>query len=254
MTQKINLSLACYPSLEFHEAMARATRDQPSEALFGPLCLDQVQLCPQNRGVLNNDYIDMLRCLYPNTRFRLHANVRVLPTKQMTDWSAWDARSPYWQALAAASQRLQAPAYTAHAGRRCEASLTDVIASAKQAADMFDCPVGVEGHYPTSTNIFLVSTWAEYRTLFESGVPYVVDLSHLHIVAEQSGIRDFTLIQEMLSCERCLEVHVSDNDGIHDQHKLLNEEPWWWHLMPYAHANTTIFSEGTQNRIATGII
>lgn len=243
---RINISLAAYPGCDFLQAMQRATAEAPSEPLLGALSLKETQLCPQNRGVLTLDFAQGLRATYPGTRFRLHANVRVLPTRQIADWSSWDSQSPYWKALAETSQTLQAPAYTAHAGRRSEADLATVLDSARRAQDVFGCPVGIEGHYPTRSDVFLVSNWDEYRTLFESGVPYAVDLSHLHIVAEQSGRYESTLIQEMLASDRCLEVHLSSNDGTKDQHQPLSQEPWWWPLLAYIHDDAIIFSEGVQ--------
>jgi hypothetical protein len=246
LTGRINLSLAAYPGCDFLEAMQRAVSEKPSEPLLGALALDHTQLCPQNRGVLTPDFARGLREVFPGTRFRLHANVRVLPTRQIADWSSWDAQSPYWRALAATSRLLDAPAYTAHAGRRSEADLATVLESARRAQDVFGCPVGIEGHYPTRSDVFLVSTWEEYRTLFESDVPYAVDLSHLHIVAEQSGRYETTLVQEMLASDRCLEVHLSGNDGTKDQHQPLTEAPWWWPLLAHIHEDAVMFSEGVQ--------
>lgn len=243
---RINISLAAYPGCDFFEAMQRAVSEAPAEPLLGSLAVTETQLCPQNRGVLTPEFAKGLREVFPGTRFRLHANVRVLPSRQIADWSSWDAQSPYWKALAATSQVLQAPAYTAHAGRRSEADLATVLESARRAQDVFGCPVGIEGHYPTRSDVFLVSSWEEYRTLFESGVPYAVDLSHLHIVAEQSGRYESTLVQEMLANERCIEVHLSSNDGTKDQHQLLTQEPWWWPLLAYINDDAVIFSEGVQ--------
>lgn len=243
---RVNLSLAAYPGLSFYDAMEKASKESPEEPLLGKLLLEDTQLCPQNREILTPEYVDMLMALFPATRFRLHANVRVLPSRMILDWSSYGQPQEYWDALASISRQLKAPAYTAHAGRRAEATLPDIIEAARRAEDLFDCPVGIEGHYPTPNDVFLVSNWAEYRTLFESGVNYVVDLSHLHIVAEQSGRRELTLVQEMLACERCIEVHVSANDGTKDQHRTLAREPWWWTLTQYIHPKATIFSEGVQ--------
>ena len=243
---RVNISLAAYPGLAFHEAMDRALRDAPEEPVLGKLQVQDTQLCPQNRGILTPEYADLLLNLYPGTRFRLHANVRVQPSRKILDWSSYGQDLDYWNALANMSRLLHAKAYTAHAGRRSEASLDDILEFAKRAEDLFDCPVGIEGHYPTPNDVFLISHWEEYQKLFESGVNYVVDLSHLHIVAEQSGRRESTLVQEMLACERCIEVHVSGNDGTKDQHRTLSSEPWWWPLMEYIHPAATLFSEGIQ--------
>jgi hypothetical protein len=246
LTGRVNISLAAYPGLAFHEAMERVCSEAPEEPVLGALQVNDTQLCPQNRGVLTPEYADVLLNLYPNTRFRLHANVRVLPSRQILDWSSYGQAKEYWNTLAGISKQLNANAYTAHAGRRSEASLAEIIESARRAEDLFDCPVGIEGHYPTPNDVFLVSTWDEYRTLFESGVNYAVDLSHLNIVAEQSGHRESTLVQEMLACECCIEVHVSSNDGTKDQHRTLDRQPWWWALTKHINPAAVIFSEGVQ--------
>jgi hypothetical protein len=243
---RINLSLAAYPGLSFHEAMERARAEFPEEPLLGALQVNDVQLCPQNRGVLTPEYADLLLNVYPETRFRLHANVRVLPSRQILDWSSYGQNQPYWDALANMSRHLRANAYTAHAGRRSEASLAEILEYARRAEDIFDCPVGIEGHYPSPNDVFLISSWEEYRTLFESGVKYAVDLSHLNIVAQQSHRYESTLVQEMLACERCIEVHLSGNDGTKDQHRTLNAEPWWWALTAHIHPAAVVFSEGVQ--------
>ncbi|MDR2032821.1 MAG: hypothetical protein LBP86_11370 [Azoarcus sp.] len=87
-------------------------------------------------------------------------------------------------------------------------------------------------------------TWAEYRALFESGVPYALDLSHLNILATWSGRRETALVAEMLACERCLEIHVSDNDGHGDGHLVCEAPPWWFDLLDGCHGGAVIFAEG----------
>ena len=246
LSGRVNVSLAAYPGLTFHGAMERAVTRMPEEPALGKLKVEETQLCPQNRGILTREYADGLRSLYPQTRFRLHANVRVLPSRQILDWSAYGQNPTYWAALADMSKHLGAPAYTAHAGRRSEASLTQILEFARHAEELFCCPVGIEGHYPTPNDVFLISNWGEYRTLFDSGVNYALDLSHLNIVAQQSQRFETTLVQEMLACDRCIEVHVSGNDGTKDQHRALSTHPWWWPLTQYIHPDAVIFSEGVQ--------
>lgn len=243
---RVQISLAAYPGQEFHAAASAALRSTPSEPLLGALGFSETQLCPQNRGILTVDYAQGLREMFPAVRFRLHANVRVQETRKIRDLVDWRRDVPYFQALAEVSRCLEAPAYTAHAGRRDQGNLDDVLDAARRAQDLFECPVGVEGHYPTEGDTFLVSSWQEYRELFESGVPYVVDLSHLHIVACQSGVYDLALLRDMLACDRCLEVHLSDNDGAKDQHRVLASAPWWWAALDAVHDQATVFSEGTQ--------
>lgn len=94
-----------------------------------------------------------------------------------------------------------------------------------------------------------MSIWDEYRLLFDSGVPYALDLSHLNILAHQSGQKEATLVQEMLACERCTEVHVSDNDGSGDWHQVCESKPWWYSLLSYIHHDAVIFTEGNHRRM-----
>jgi hypothetical protein len=79
-------------------------------------------------------------------------------------------------------------------------------------------------------------------------VPYALDLSHLHILATRTGRRETTLVAEMLACERCIEVHVSDNDGQGDWHQVCAEPPWWHPLLPHIHPHAVVFSEGNHRR------
>lgn len=162
----------------------------------------------------------------------------------------------YWFAqVSHLSSLLAAPAYTAHAGRRGKASLTDVLRYTLEAEQLFGIPVGIEGHYPTKHDIWLLSTWAEYQQLLESGVHYALDLSHLHIVANASGYVELNLVRELLASPKCLEVHVSGNDGSADQHHALGLEtiPWWWSLLAEVNAEAVLFSEGRQALLSSMI-
>lgn len=244
---KAHVSLACWPGLRHDEAAQRLS-SPPVEPCFGRLSTEHVQLVPQSLGQLDDVLVDMLRQAFPDTCFRLHANVRVLPRHVMADLSGLASHAEWFARAARISQRLNAPAYTAHAGRRSQATLGEMLDNARRCADLFGCPVGVEGHYPTLQNTWLVSSWQEYQALLESGVPYALDLSHLHIVATRSGRREETLVAEMLACERCLEIHVSSNDGRSDRHDVCAEPPWWFALLPAAHPDAVIFSEGNHRR------
>jgi uncharacterized protein (UPF0276 family) len=153
--------------------------------------------------------------------------------------------------VAQLSSVLHAPAYTAHAGRRNQASVQEVLEYAQDAEQLFGIPVGIEGHYPTSGRAdhqWLFNSWAEYRVLQESNVHFALDLSHVHILATATQHIEWRLLQEMLNSPKCLEVHVSGNDGSHDQHQSLNADdpPWWSSLLTYTHADAVIFSEGKQ--------
>ena len=240
-------SLACWPGLRHEQAAQRLLTDN-SEPLLGTLSTAHVQLVPQSFGILTEAVVDSLLAAFPNSRFRLHANVRVLPTHRIADLSGYRSHADWFCQAARISRRLAAPAYSAHSGSRSEATLAEMLDNARRCADLFGCPVGVEGQYPAEGDPWLVSSWAEYRQMFESGLPYALDLSHLNILATRSGVRDDTLLLEMLACERCIEVHVSDNDGQCDWHQVCEQPAWWFPLLPHINPNAVVFSEGNHRR------
>ncbi|GAO20860.1 MULTISPECIES: hypothetical protein [Comamonadaceae] len=244
---KAHVSLACWPGMR-HEAAAALLHAPIGEPLFGPLSAEHVQLVPQSTGCLTEDRADALRMAHPRTRFRLHANVHVLADRRFADLSGFTLHADWFVQAARISRRLGAPAYTAHAGRRAQATLSMALEHARRCADLFGCPVGIEGHYPTPGDTWLVSSWSEYRAVFESGVPYALDLSHLHILATATGRHEPTFVAEMLACERCIEVHVSDNDGRGDWHQVCTVPSWWYPLLIHIQPSAVVFSEGNHRR------
>jgi hypothetical protein len=243
-------SLACWPGLGHLEA-ANAAMTGVAEPLLGPLSVEHVQIVPQSAGVFDELLAEVFRESWPGTAFRLHANVRVLGERRIADLSAFHLHPDWFRQAARVHRVLGARAYSAHAGLRAQASMHQMLDHARRCADLFDCPVAVEGQYPQSDadpHKLLVSTWAEYRTLLESGVAYAIDLSHLNILAHRSGLVETTLVQELLASERCLEVHFSDNDGTGDWHQVCESAAWWWPLVPHIHTDAVIFSEGNHHR------
>lgn len=244
--QTIQTSLAALPGRGFAEALAIAATHRITEPLLGTLALDHVQACPQNAGVLDEDTIDQMRAISPNTQIRLHANVRCESRRQIIDLCQFEEASSYWQRLAALSRYANAPAYSAHAGQRKYATLAQTIENTRRAADLFQCPVALEGQYPTPNDLFLVSNWEEYATVLDSGIPMAIDLSHLNIVAHKTRRWEENLVRELLASENTIEIHVSDNDGSRDAHQPLAAAPSWWPLLAHANPNAVIFSEGQQ--------
>lgn len=234
---------ACFPGVRFGEAVRRLV-DGVEEPLLGRLGTAHVQLCPQNFGVLDEAAVERLRGDFPAVRFRLHANVRVL--RQVYRFSASDFSQDtafYFRRLAEISRALEAEAYTLHAGRR-HCTLGELRCKVQALEDLFGMPVGVEGHYPAPRNRWLLSDWDEYRWLLESGLRFVADLSHLHIVACATGRREERLVEELLACDRCIEIHVSANDGRRDLHRPMDRQPWWWPLLERRNPKAVVFSEG----------
>lgn len=253
---KVNLSFAAFPA-SFHIASARralltdVARTTVMEPAWGDIWAEHVQLVPQNAGLLNEDLARLLRASYPHTQFRLHANVRVMERMEVVDVSEFHLRPDWIERAAAVSRALHAPAYSAHSGLRKHASFDQMLRNACDAAAVFGVPVAIEGQYPQNGDPFWVSSWCEYEDLMRSGVPFVVDLSHLNILVHVTGERRDDLVADMLASQNCLEVHVSSNDGSGDHHqqcKLGTRRLWWWPLLQAIHPKAVVFTEGNQLR------
>ncbi len=249
---EIHISLAAFPGMRHEQAAQRAVTTSRlgllQETCFGNISVAHVQLVPQSFGLLSESMADSLMAAYPEVQFRLHANVRVLPSHRIADLANFDAHADWFGQAAKLSQRFRAPAYTAHSGYREHATLEKMLENARRAADLFGCPVGVEGQYPVKGDTLLISSWEEYRKVFDSGVPYAIDLSHLNIVLTKSGRREDNLVKEMLSSELCLEVHVSANDGRGDSHQVCDSQPWWFPMLNFINEKTIVFTEGNHLR------
>lgn len=250
--REINISLAAFPGLAHLDAALAAIdgvrRCELSEPAFGPLSICHMQLVPQNRGQMTESFAQSLCDAYPDVKFRLHANVRVLQRAVRADLSGFDEHFAWFEQAGRINRLLGAAGYTAHSGYRAESSMLQMLDNARRCADLFECRVGIEGQYPTQAGELLVASWAEYRQLFESGLDYALDLSHLNILVAKTRVREDALVAEMLSSAQCIEVHISDNDGSGDWHQTCERRPWWADLLMQTHPDAVIFSEGNQMR------
>ena len=118
---------ACWPGLHYRDAVAKLVRDT-HEPYLGAIGCGQIQLCPQNSGLLDDTEIDFLLAEYPATAFRLHANARVSRHSRPGAGDAIDFRAndPHFQAIIKTSQRLNAAGYTLHSGKRSSGSHNDL--------------------------------------------------------------------------------------------------------------------------------
>jgi hypothetical protein len=245
--RQVHISLGAFPCKRFDDAIGLAMNGV-SEPLLGELSTQHLQLCPQNFGVLTEEMA--LNYRQTPMQFRLHANVRVLKEMRFADFSNFDQHQDWFIQAGKISRLLGAPAYTGHAGeRQFTNSLEQVFDHVRAAQDIFECPVGVEALYPDRKNPlkYWISTWEEYAKMLHSGVHYALDLSHLNIVAHHTGRKELSLVGELLASDRCLEVHLSHNDGTGDSHLPMIEPPWWFDLLEMTHQDATIFSEGSQH-------
>lgn len=238
-----NISLAAFPGFSFVGSAQRvlALADGTEE----------LQICPQNYGTLNEQVIIDLKNLGFN-KMRPHANVRL-------DWggprivdasTSWSVSKPYFQKLAAIAQFMGATAYSMHAGCTADnagCTLSTMMDNVARVRDTLHIPVAVEGMYPAKGNPFLMATWEEYEAVLRDGeTPLAIDLSHLNILKRRLGSRD-DLVVELLAYPLTLEVHISSNDGRADSHALCNGQEFWWPLMEHIHPNAVVFDEGTRS-------
>lgn len=246
---KILAASAVAPTFTHARALELIAADAV-DPVAGPISLDEVQLCPQHAGVLNEDVVDRLMSSYPTTRFRIHASPRVRGEHRHAVVFASNAHEHADQvsATAALSRRMNAPGYSIHAGVRGESTLEQSFDVIRRMADQFGCRVGVEGLYPPSAreNHWLLSTWAEYEQMLNVGVDYALDLSHLNIVAKRERLLDMALTTALIESPQCMEIHVSDNNGRADSHRpmTIGEEPWWWDLLISCEVQAPVFYEG----------
>jgi sugar phosphate isomerase/epimerase len=241
-----NISLAAFPARTHEEALQQALAGV-QDPMFGELGLQHIQLVPQNRGTLDVERAHRLHAMVPQAQFRLHANVRVLPEHRFADLTNAHMHEDYFEALQRVHEALGAKVYSAHSGSKHEGSWAQTVSNTLSLQDRLGCPVAIEGQYP-STKPMHLSFWQEYQRLLDGSLYYVIDLSHLNIVAHRTRRQELGLVRELLACERCLEVHVSDNDGTGDWHALCGREVWWMDALNAIHPGAVVFSEGNQLR------
>lgn len=234
----INIALGSFPRKKVLEAMELATSIS-SEPILGEIGIGHVQLCPQNLGRVDEVLLSKLEELYPETEFRFHANVHLL--EKMKFVNLMDEDPEYWIRLKKLNTFIGSPPYSAHPGQRSQGAMKELFGRVLKLQDLIGAPVAIEGMYP-SPQSYLVSSSKEYEALLNSGCYFAIDFSHLNIRRTQSRISD-SLIKEMISSDRCLEIHVSGNDGSSDQHTFLKDNPWWMELLHKKNEKSIIFSE-----------
>lgn len=249
MSHRIMAASAAAPGISHVRAMQEIASgiDDP---ILGRIHHDEVQLCPQHSGRLSEDVVEHLMESHPRTRFRIHATPRIDGEHEHAIVEAVNASEHPDQirATAALSRRMEAPAYTLHAGRREHGTLEKAFENTRRLADVFGCRVGIEGLYPSigRENRWLLATWDEHEKLIEADVDFAIDLSHLGIVAKRERRQRHDLVKALVSSPHCLECHVSDNDARADSHRPLTagSPPWWLPFLGDVHQEAVIFYEG----------
>ncbi len=254
--KKINPTTACFPGKPLESALHLLNNNLPKDSLIKNWDFSNIQLCPQNPGFISAKKAESLIGKYPSTQFRLHANARLFLEHQSFDSNfSLNDEYAYTKQLKTINDILNGKVYSYHAPMKTEKSWNEIINNVLSLQDFLKIPVALEGLYPNRNigNDFWKDTYNNYLTILNSDIFYAFDLSHLNILYEQSNEitkkQIISLSKEMIEHKNCLEIHISDNDGIHDSHKIIKEEKWWVEILNSStlNKNCFIFCESNQN-------
>lgn len=246
----ICVSAAQYPNYTHLQSLqallAEQSLGQLHETGLGALCMNHMQLVPQNRGRIDQALIEQLQGLSPSTQFRLHANVHVCERHVFLDLSDFHTdQTGYFGELARINRAMGSPDYSLHSGK-ATCTLSRLFDNANRLGDLMGCRVAIEGQYPSVRGSQkLISSWAQYEVLLKSGCFMAIDLSHLNIVRAKEGARD-DLVIELLKSPKTIEVHLSANDGHGDQHQCVQSSQWWESMLSHVHFDCVVFTEGNR--------
>lgn len=240
-----NATTSCWSHLTHVDSLIKL---KTTDTNLVNLSFEHIQLCPQNPSYLTDDTYDKLTKYFPDSRFRLHADIKISGRNNKADLAYFNEDNiKNWKCIADFSNKINAPAYSLHAGLKSNINgdFNKLFDNYNRLSELFDCDVLIEGHYPEQGKWF-IDNWDEYKLLLNSGIYYVLDLSHLAIVAHRYGI-EYNLLTELLNSDKCLEVHISDNNKIHDSHKLITTELFWFDYIQYKNKDAIVFYEGNHS-------
>ncbi len=255
ITKNISPASACYPGKPVIMAMRLISENNPKDHPISTWDFSHAQLCPQHIGSLSKFSLDNLLEKFPNTQFRLHANVRVASEHRPFDAGfSLKENLEYVKLLKEAQQHIQAQHYSYHAPMRNKLSWDAITDNVLELQDFLGIPVSLEGLYPNNKlqDDFWKDSLCSYEMILKKNILFALDLSHLHIAYAQGNelfqINIKELTQEMLSHRNCKEIHISHNDGKHDSHKPINSEVWWIDLLNASKppSDCVIFCESMQ--------
>lgn len=256
MIKPIHPAMAVHPTSSPWSAMSRL-QNNPADGSIN-LDLSRCQITPQNFFRWTRDESAHLAGDFPETQFRFHASVRLAryrPSQASHQWfdlgrfvTNREGGRKYFRELAECNAALGSPPYTLHSGARPtrRANINLVADAVAEISDIMQCAVGVETLYPAKSDGFWwLDSWPEHEHLLQAGVPFVLDLSHINIIASRHGRND-SLVGELLDSPNLLEIHVSGNDGRRDAHESLmtTQNEWWWPLLSRYTGAASIFTEG----------
>lgn len=257
MRKPIHPVLAVYPGKAPVSAM-QALLDSPNDGKH-QFDFAKVQITPQNFTQWTPEITESFAAQYPKTQFRFHASVRLGNYEYGNPRHAWfdlakfiaypKQGKAYFKALAECNEVLGNPIYSFHTGHRLahRDSIDRLARAFSEIQDIMGCQCAIETLYPVAAKPKMnwIDCWAEHEALLNCGIPFVLDLSHINIIAHHEGRND-ALVNEMLASPNLIEIHLSGNDGLADSHASLEscEGEWWWPLVEAYDGEADVFSEG----------
>lgn len=223
------------------------------------ICHQKCQITPQNYELWDEKTVRKFKNKFKNTDFRFHASVRLNNlNKEHCKYPWYDLSRfiqdkkggrEYFKELSKLNKILGNNPYTFHTGYkpRMLKSNKIVIKAYHEIKDIMECDIGIETLYPYKGEYdkHWFDCWDDHRWLLDNDINYVIDLSHINIIANYEGI-DCILLKNLLRCDRMIECHISGNNGVSDSHLSLSSchNVWWERYLPYCHQDTVIFTEG----------
>ncbi len=249
---KISPASACFPGYPLETAINFLFQKKPAEPFIKKWNYSNIQLCPQHIGFISEKSATEFLSKYQNTNFRLHANARLFTKLKPFDaGSDIKENEEYIINLKKISTILCSNAYSYHAPTSVFFNWGQIRDNVLRLQDFLEIPVAIEGLYPMKKKTYWDNSFKIYETFFNSDLNYALDLSHLNIAYQQMEMaeqKEFTeLAIKMINDKKCLEIHISGNDGIHDEHKPIKGDEWWFNVLQnLKNQNAIIFCESKQ--------
>jgi hypothetical protein len=253
LLKQVSPASSCFPGYPLETAVNLIYATPPKELFIHKWNYSHIQLCPQHIGFISEKSAEELKNKYPNTKFRLHANVRLFTKLRPFDaGSIIDENQEYILNLKKISKILGSDTYSYHAPMSDNLNWNKIRENILYLQDFLNIPVAIEGLYPTKKPSYWDNSFAVYETFLNSDINFAIDLSHLNIAYEKMSNEqkeDFSeLAIKMINSPNCLEIHISGNDGLHDEHKPISGNEWWFNVLNNLENNQPIiFCESKQN-------
>ena len=233
---------ANFPGTSFMQAVSLAYKEDFN--------LAHMQLCPQQLGQLTETTVEKIQEKFPQTQFRLHANVGVLAQRFIFDASSCledEANKRYIKNLKNVHRKTKSDVYSYHAGYRT-VSLEKMKENSLRLGDILNCVVVVEALYPDDKNSWLINSLDEYEWMVHN-VCYALDLSHLQIIYHKTKKEiDLQWVHDIMIHSNCKEIHIAGNDGVHDNHRKMSGKEWWVELLDNPEIKAHVFTEENYRR------